>query len=63
MGDVQDVTARRTGLLPTLFGFGKITIETAGEQDNYEFPMAVNADDNSKLIVQCHEENLHKYGN
>jgi len=63
MGHVQDVTATQAGLFPILFGYGKIVIETAGEQDNYEFTMAVRATENSKIIVQCHEENLHEYGN
>jgi hypothetical protein len=63
IGDVQDVTARKNGILATIFGFGKISIETAGEQDNYEFPLAEDAEEYCKIMVQAHEENLHKYGN
>ncbi len=39
LSDVEDVAVDQNGLLPTLFDFGTLTIETAGaQQDNFVFP-------------------------
>lgn len=63
IGDVQDVTVRQDGIFPRIFGYGKLSIETAGEQDNYEFTYVPDPYETSKLIVGAHEGNLHRYGN
>lgn len=39
LSDVEDVAVDQNGLLPTLFNYGTLTIETAGAQtDNFVFP-------------------------
>ena len=63
IGDVQDVTISQKGLFSRLFRFGKMVIETAGEQQNYTFTYIPNPYENSQVIVGAHEKNLRQYGN
>lgn len=63
IGDVQDVTINQTGVFARIFNYGTLTIETAGEQENYIFTYTPNPYETGKLIVGSHEENLKKYGN
>jgi len=63
IGDVQDVTVSQRGIFAHIFNYGTLTIETAGEQQNYTFTYTPNPYETAKLIVGSHEENLKKYGN
>ncbi len=63
IGDIQDVTVRKQGLLAHLFNYGTLVIETAGEQANYNFTFAPDPYEAAKAMVNAHEENLKKYGN
>lgn len=63
IGDVQDVTVGQKGILATIFNYGTLVIETAGEQQNYTFTYVPDPYQTSKAIVGSHEENLVKYGN
>lgn len=38
MSNVEDVTAEQRGILATIFNFGTLTVQTAGEEDNFIFP-------------------------
>lgn len=37
LGTIQDVAIRQHGILQTLFGFGKIDVQTAGEAPNFVY--------------------------
>jgi hypothetical protein len=63
IGDVQDVTVGQIGIVPHLFHYGTLVIETAGEQNNYDFTFAPSPYECAKAIVGAHEENLKLYGN
>jgi hypothetical protein len=63
IGDVQDATVVQRGILPHLFHYGTIVLETAGEQNNYDFTYAPDPYEAAKAIVNSHEENLKLYGN
>ncbi len=63
IGDVQDVTVKQTGIPAHLFNYGTLTIETAGEQQNYTFTYAPFPYQCSKDIVGAHERNLKQFGN
>lgn len=63
VGDVQDVTVIQRGFLASLFNYGTLVIETAGEQQNYTFSFVPEPHKASKIIVSAHEENLKLYGN
>jgi uncharacterized membrane protein YdbT with pleckstrin-like domain len=63
IGDVQDVTVTQKGILAHIFNYGTLVIETAGEQQNYNFSYIPEPYKNSKLIVGAHERNLVQFGN
>lgn len=63
IGDVQDVSVHQRGIFAHLFKYGTITIETAGEQQNYYFTFVPFPYETAKVIVGAHEENLKLYGN
>jgi len=63
IGDVQDVTVRQEGIIAHIFNYGTLVIETAGEQQNYNFTFVPDPYKASKSIVGSHEENLKQYGN
>ncbi len=63
IGDVQDVTVSKNGVLATLFNFGTLVIETAGEQQNYTFTYVPEPDQTARVIITAHEANLKSYGN
>lgn len=63
IGDVQDVTVTQKGILSHLFNYGTLVIETAGEQENYQFTYVPDPYQTSKAIVSAHEQNLKLHGN
>jgi uncharacterized membrane protein YdbT with pleckstrin-like domain len=63
IGDVQDVSVAQNGIIARLFNYGTLTIETAGEQQNYTFTYVPDPYESSQSIVYAHEENMKRYGN
>lgn len=63
IGDVQDVNVNQKGIFAHLFNYGTIVIETAGEQQNYNFTFARHPYKCGKDIVNAHETNLSLHGN
>lgn len=53
LGNVEDVTARQTGIFPTLLNYGTLIIETAGEQNNFTFKYCPNPSAYAKAISDC----------
>lgn len=52
---VQDVTSNIKGVLPTLFGFGDVLVETAGEQSqNFLLKAVPNPQEVSAKIMELH---------
>jgi uncharacterized membrane protein YdbT with pleckstrin-like domain len=56
MSNVQDVTAEHSGFLPTIFGYGTLTVETAGEEDNFTFPWCPTPDSYAERILQARQQ-------
>jgi uncharacterized membrane protein YdbT with pleckstrin-like domain len=63
LGDIQDVTVTKQGILANIFDFGTVVVETAGEQESYHFTFAPRPYECAKAIVSAHEKNLKQYGN
>lgn len=63
IGDIEDVTVRQVGIFPRIFNYGTIVIETAGEQNNYEFTYAPDPYKFTKAITAAHENDLKAHGN
>lgn len=53
---VQDVSSDRSGMLPTFFNFGDVTIQTAGERANFVFRTVPRPDDIVNIIHQAQRE-------
>jgi hypothetical protein len=54
LAHMADVTVRND-FFGTIFGFGHITIETPGEQDNFEYYVLGNAHEAAREILEAHE--------
>lgn len=52
--NVNDVTVH-SGFWGNLFGYGHLTIETAGEQDNYEYSFLPDSNVAAREISEAHE--------
>jgi len=52
---LQDVSAAQKGLMANIFGYGTITIETAGEEENFVFQQVPNPQTLANRIMQAHE--------
>lgn len=63
IGEVEDVNVAQHTIWDRLFKMGTITIETAGEQNNYVFTHVINAHEFARLTIQAHEGSIAEYGN
>lgn len=55
MSNVQDVAAAHNGFLATIFNFGTLTVQTAGEEDNFVFPYCPNPDFYADKILDARQ--------
>lgn len=55
MSNVEDVTAEQRGILATIFGFGTLVIQTAGEMDNFIFPTCPNPNEIAHEILEARQ--------
>lgn len=62
MANVEDVTAHRKGILATIFNYGRLHIETAGEQNNYDFLYCPNPSAYAKAIQDARLEFIKTHG-
>lgn len=56
LDDVQDVKAKTTGILATLFSFGDVTIQTAGTQPNFIFDDVRNPEQIAAIIIDLSDQ-------
>jgi uncharacterized membrane protein YdbT with pleckstrin-like domain len=60
---VQDVTSNIEGFLPTLFGYGDVLVETAGEKSqNFLLKSLPNPQEVAAKIMQLHNDLIEKEG-
>ena len=62
MINVEDVSVTKKGILQTAFNYGTMTIETAGEEDNFAFPNTPDPDLYRKTVINCHERAIERIG-
>lgn len=62
MADIEDVTANTNGVFPTLFNFGTVSVETAGEQNNFVFKFCPNPNAYAKVMQDARMEFMQKHG-
>lgn len=58
MVNVEDVTSIQKGMFSTMFGFGELKIETAGEQSNFHFTYCPRPGYYAKVILNAREQIL-----
>lgn len=56
MANVEDVTAVQHGIFATMFDFGELKIETAGEQANFVFGYCPRPGYYAKIILEAREK-------
>ena len=55
---IQDVTVEKHGLLETYLNYGRLLVETAGEQENFHFDFCPNPDHYARLILDSRQNYL-----
>jgi uncharacterized membrane protein YdbT with pleckstrin-like domain len=60
--DVEDVTAIRDGFFQSVFNFGVLKIETAGEQMNFIFDYCPRPDYFAKLVLEARQLCIERNG-
>lgn len=55
MSNVEDVTAEQKGILPTVFNYGTLTVQTAGEMENFVFPYCPNPNKYANSILDARQ--------
>lgn len=58
MANVEDVTSEQNGIFPSLFDYGVLKIETAGEQANFHFTYCPKPSYYAKIILEAREKYL-----
>lgn len=56
MSNVEDVSVQENGFLPTILNFGTLTVETAGEEDNFIFPMCPYPNRYAETILEARQK-------
>src|SRR3569833_2970 len=56
MSNVEDVNVEQKGILPTMFKYGTLTIQTAGEVDNFVFPFCPDPDNYANRILDARQQ-------
>ncbi len=59
---VQDVTSNVRGFLPTMFRYGDVRIETAGEQSQFTFEQVPHPEQVAKIIMEAHDRSMQEKG-
>jgi hypothetical protein len=55
LANLEDVTVEQNGILQTMFGFGRLRAETAGERSKFVFDYCPNPSKYAKDIIGVHE--------
>ncbi len=56
LNQIQEVTVKQRNILESLFNFGTLVIETAGEQNNFTFKLAKGPHLAAKIVNDAQEE-------
>jgi hypothetical protein len=55
MANVEDTNAEQRGILSTMFGYGTLTVQTAGEMDNFIFTFCPTPQKYAEEILEAHQ--------
>jgi hypothetical protein len=54
--DIEDVTSDQSGLLPTLFNYGTLRIETSGEMRNFDFSYCPDPSRYARVVLEARQK-------
>ncbi len=63
MDNLEDVTVDQNGIVPHMFNYGTLRVETAGERSKFQFPYCPNPNDYARRILEVHEQFLEQRRN
>lgn len=55
MENLEDVTVDQSGILPHIFGYGTLKVESAGEKSKFQFPYCPTPNKYARQILESHE--------
>lgn len=58
MANVEDVTANQHGILASIFGYGDLHVETAGEQNNFDFKFCPKPNYYGRIVLDARQKYL-----
>lgn len=58
LANVEDVTSEQKGIFPTIFNYGVLRIETAGEQNNFHFIYCPKPSYYGKIVLDARDSFL-----
>lgn len=61
MENVEDVTANQHGIFPTMFNYGTMKVETAGEQNNFVFRYCPNPNAYAKALQDARADYYNRH--
>jgi hypothetical protein len=56
MSNLEDVSSEQRGILPTMFNYGTLTVQTAGEQDNFIFPFCPRPNHYAEEMLEARQK-------
>jgi uncharacterized membrane protein YdbT with pleckstrin-like domain len=60
MADVEDVSAAKNGILQTVFNYGDLVVETAGETEKFQFDFCPRPDFYGKVVLDARQKFIGK---
>jgi len=60
MANVEDVTCDQKGILQSILNYGTLTIQTAGQEDNFIFPFCPNPNKTADQILEARQAFVRK---
>jgi hypothetical protein len=58
MDNLEDVTVDQNGIIPHLFNYGTLKVESAGERSKFQFPYCPSPNEYARRILEAHEQFL-----
>lgn len=54
--NIQEVTSKSHGILPTIFNYGNVTVQTSGSQIEFDFERVAHPEQIKKMILDLYEK-------
>lgn len=61
LANLEDVTYEQSSFIQSMFGFGTLKVETAGERSKFSFPFSPRPQQCAREIIQAHEDFIRQH--